>query len=94
MLVRENKESEPGIQEAYWFPNDEEIRLVETDENIPPNDVVTPFYFGAVYSEHPDENIPFDSALAMIRPEEVGKLSLPEGWGSWDDAIKLLPEEN
>ena len=35
------------------------------------------------------DNLPAPSAIAMIRPDEFGKLKLPAGWGNWSDAVEL-----
>ena len=35
-LAQSNKKVEPNIQKVYWFPNEEEIRLVEIEENTYP----------------------------------------------------------
>ncbi|MBN1554868.1 MAG: hypothetical protein JXA11_08985 [Phycisphaerae bacterium] len=94
VLARENKGVEPNIQEIYWFPDEHEIRLVESDACMPDSTSVTPIYSDPIESDNPDECIPLPSGIAVIRPEEVGKVSLPEGWGSWDNAIRILPEED
>ena len=46
---------------------------------------IAPFYFGA----SPADGLTNRSAVAIIRPEEVGKLRLPEGWGTWADAVAI-----
>lgn len=83
--AQESVEAEPSISDVYWFPADDEIRLVEVDEQTVPSDCVAPFYFRPT----PEDGIPVYCAIALIRPEEVRKLELPEGWGSWDDAEKI-----
>lgn len=84
-LAQEHVEAEPSISDVYLFPADDEIRLIEVDEQTVPSDCVAPFYFPPA----PEDGIPVPSGIALIRPEEVGKLELPEGWGSWDDAEKI-----
>ena len=84
-LAQESVEAEPSISDVYLFPADDEIRLIEVDEQTVPSDCVAPFYFRPA----PEDGIPVHCAIATIRPEEVGKLELPEGWGSWDDAEKI-----
>lgn len=87
LLALDNKKAEPGIVKVYWFPDDEEVRLVELFASVPRSDEgsVRPFYF------HPDPatRLPAPSSIAMIRPDEFGRLELPANWGSWDDAILL-----
>ena len=84
-LAEANAEAEPSISDAYWFPAEDEIRLIEVDRDTPPSDCVMPFYFG----EDPEGDIPVPSGIAMIRPEEKDTLSPPEGWGTWGDAVLI-----
>ena len=85
-LAKENVEAEPDIKTVYWFPDDEEVRLIEVEDVIPPSEgSVDPFYFDA----SPADEMPAPSGIALIRSDEVNKLTLPEGWGSWNDAVKL-----
>ncbi|MFP4054124.1 MAG: hypothetical protein ACLFV7_09700 [Phycisphaerae bacterium] len=86
-LARANREAEPGITEVYWFPHEEEVRLVEVVSDAPksPDGKVRPFHFRA----SPEEGLPASSDVALISPEECGKAQLPEGWGGWNDAEKL-----
>ena len=88
-LARENVEAEPSIKEVYWLPAEDEIRLIEVDEQTVPmpenSDRVEPFYFRPA----PQDGIPVPCGIAIIRPEELRKLKLPEGWGKWDDAEKI-----
>jgi hypothetical protein len=87
-LARDNREAEPNLIKIYLFPSQDEIRLVEIDPSVPPlksSTSVTPFYFG------PDTvgGVPYRTAVALVRPEEDGKASLPAGWGGWNDAVIL-----
>ena len=84
-LAEANAEAEPTISDIYWFPNDEEIRLIEVDEQTPTSDFVTPFFFNT----DPAGGILLPSGIAIIRPEEKDRLTLPEGWGTWDDAERI-----
>lgn len=85
-LAKENVEAEPDIKTVYWFPDDEEVRLVEVEDMIPiSGERVDPFYFDA----SPEDNMPAPSGIALIRSDEVNKLILPDGWGTWDSAEKL-----
>ncbi len=87
-LVRENMAAEPGIVNAYLFPDQDEIRLVYVDSTSIPNthsDHVTPYYFGRDLAG----GITYRSAIAIIVPDEVKKLDTPEGWGPWEDAMEI-----
>jgi hypothetical protein len=81
-----NREAEPGLQAIYLFPAEDEIRLIEVDPTTLPSDSIEPYYFGA----DPANRLFFPSAIALIRPEEVGVLALPEGWGTWSEARLLF----
>jgi hypothetical protein len=87
-LAEANIEAASEIQEIYLFPDEEEIRLVEIDPTTLPGKEITPFYF----APDPADGIPFRSAIALIRPEEKERLSLPSGWGSWKSAVKIWPK--
>lgn len=86
-LARENREAEPEIRNVYWFPDDREVRLVELHPDVPASDdgKVNPFYF----RDSPGDNLPAPSGIALIRPEEFGRLELPSSWGDWKDAREL-----
>jgi hypothetical protein len=91
LLAKENKDAEPDIAAVYWFPNEQEVRLIEIMPSIvsSTNGRVTPFYFRA----DPGSGLPAPSGIALIRPEEFRKLKLPDDWGDWDEA-KLIVEES
>ena len=86
-LIEYHIESEPSIVEIYLFPSEEEIRLVEVDENtcLTEGDRMEAWYFGP----DPEGGVVFPSCVALILPEEVGKLRPPDRWGTWDDARKI-----
>lgn len=88
MLARANKEAEPAIKKIFWFPDKNEIRLLELMSDVPANDgeEIYPFYF----KPSPQDKITYPSAIAMIRPEEYEKLTLPKDWGTWDQAREVL----
>lgn len=87
-LAEWHVENEPKIEEIWLFPSDEEIRLVDLDPlSLPSEAEMTPFYYGA------DANIPYPWGVALIRPEQKGKVTPPEEWGPWDKAIKLWPRQ-
>ena len=93
-LARDNKEGEPTITRIFWFPDAEEVHLLEVDADMTPSEEVLAFYF----PPSKEVNIPLPSGIALIRPEEVRspKVKLPEGWGTWDDAEELdlaIPQE-
>ena len=87
ILAKENRQSEPGITRILWFPDDREVRLVGVEDGLPASsgEQVEPFYFGA----SPADLFPLPSGIALIRPDEVGRLRLPDGWGDWADAEEL-----
>ena len=86
-LAADNYKAEPDIQKVYWFPDDEEVRLVELTPQIPvaDNGALQPFYF----NPSPEDGLPSPSAMALIQPQEFGRLSLPKRWGTWDDAVLI-----
>lgn len=87
LLARDNKKAEPGIQSVYWFPSATEVHLIEVDTNNVKclSGSVEPFYFDPA----PTDGLPAPSGIALVRPDEVGKLGLPENWGRWEDAQRL-----
>ncbi len=84
-LASEARETDPNIRNIYWFPHDQEVRLIEADENTIKSltGQVEPFYFDST------AEIPVPSGIAIIRPDEVGKLEMPKGWGDWKNAEEL-----
>jgi hypothetical protein len=88
-MAAANITAAPETEAIYFFPAVGEIRLIETDPTTLPSEEIVPYYFGAA----PQSGIPYRSSVALIRPEEVGQLSPPPGWGNWSDAIRLWPSE-
>ena len=86
-LASENRKAEPTIQRVYWFPNEEEVWLVGVTPTVPQSEdgAVHPFYF----RPDPSHNLPVPSGIALIRPDEFGKLRLPTKWGDWRRAVEL-----
>ena len=86
-LAKENVESEPAIQEVLWFPDNEELRLVEVlpDAVKSEEKEVMAFHFG------PDTHggFPVPMAIALVRPEEVRKIRTPDDWGEWEIAERV-----
>ena len=85
LLARENKKAEPTIEKVYWLPALHEVHLVELDQNVACSMSVEPFYF----DPSPTDNLPAPSGIAIIRPEEFGKIPLPGNWGDWNQAEEL-----
>ena len=88
-MAAANVEAAPETEAIYFFPSDDEIRLIETDPTTLPSVEAVPYYFAAA----PKSGIPFRSSVALIRPEEAFRLAPPPGWGTWEDAIQLWPKE-
>ncbi len=86
-LAADNRNAEPDITKVFWFPHNQEVRLLELTEQVPQSldGEVHPFYF----RPSPQDNLPAPSAIAMIRASEFGALRLPESWGDWNDAVEL-----
>lgn len=86
-LAKENTQGEPEIREVWWFPHEEEVRLIELEDDLipTPSGHVEPFYFGPC----PEEGLPSHSGVALIRTDEFSKLELPDDWGAWEHAEKL-----
>lgn len=87
VLATENRKADPCIERVFWFRHTDEIRLVETTAEVPQSDdsEVHPYYF----PPSPEGDLTAPSAVALIRPDEVGHVRLPDGWGGWDDAVEL-----
>jgi hypothetical protein len=85
-LAKDNRETEPTIEAVYWFPDEQEVRLVELTPVVPLNedDQLRPFYFPASV----EDDLPSPSGVAMIRPEEWRRLRLPKGW-SYEHAVLI-----
>jgi hypothetical protein len=86
-LAEENRKAEPDIGKVYWFPHDQEVRLVELSKIMPASqeNELHPFYFNA----SPEDGLPAPSGVTIIRPEEFGKLKLPPDWCDWSEAVEL-----
>lgn len=89
-LAISSAESDPTIRKIYWFPNDQQVRLLHIDsESIKTDDQdARPFYFNKV------EGIPFTVGLAMLHPDEERLKAPPVEWASdWSDA-KIIYQRN
>jgi len=87
LLAQENKKAEPSIEKIFWFPDNKEIRLIETETTVPKlgSGSVEPFYF----DPSPDDKLTVPSGIALIHPNDYGKLTLPDGWCEWTEAKEL-----
>ncbi len=88
VMAEAAREAEPAMLKVLLFPSAEEIRLLYVDATAHPageDEKVAPYYFRPA----PKNGIKFESAVALIRPEEEGRLALPTGWGTWNDAEAL-----
>ncbi|HEY4329088.1 MAG TPA: hypothetical protein VGN88_05075 [Phycisphaerae bacterium] len=83
-LAEENRKDDPSVKRVVWFPDGGFVRLVVLSEDSPISDdgSLHPFYYRA----SPAHRLPLPSGVAIIRPDEYGKLSLPADWGTWDTA--------
>ena len=86
-LAAENRKNDPDITEVYWFPDDDEVRLVEVNDTVPESAEleIRPFYF----RPSPTAQLPAPSGIALIRHSEVRRLRPPDDWGSWESAIRI-----
>jgi hypothetical protein len=85
-LAHETKLCISNCMGVYLFPEDNEIRMVVLDPTWEKSESggVEPYYFsGDVLGRCPT----FPSVVAHIRPEEFGRLVLPDGWVGWEDAV-------
>jgi hypothetical protein len=87
LLAKDNRQADPSITKVFWFPADDEVRLLELTPKIPtsPDGTVHPYRFGPSLRD----KLLFPSAIALIRRGEFGQLKLPEGWGTWQEAEEL-----
>ena len=77
--------------EVYAFPGTDQIRLVALDPiAMPSHERIAAFYFGA----DPKHGVNYPHGLAVVPPEEKGVVPPPEGWGNWDEAVKVWPPVN
>lgn len=88
VLANAAREADPDLLKVLLFPAANEVRLLYVDATARPtleDETIAPFYFG------PDRQsgLQYPSAVALIRPEEKGKLHLPAGWGTWEDAVVI-----
>jgi len=84
-LAKNNLEGEPDIKKVLWFPHEDEVRLVEVLPDVIPSDQVVAFHFGPDHAG----GIPVPSAIALILPDEEGKIPVPQGWVDWKDTEEI-----
>jgi hypothetical protein len=86
-LAQANKDAEPSIRKIFWFPSEEEIRLVEIEADTLHSESgkIEAFYFGP----SPLDNLFKPCAIAIIHPDEERAIELPQGWGTWEQAEEL-----
>jgi hypothetical protein len=90
VLALANAEEEATILRTLWFPNDREFRLIHVDPTTLPSDgVLRTFFFAA----DPGEGINYPSRVAFALPDEVRQLRLPDGWGSWEEAVVVYERQ-
>ena len=88
ILANAARENEPAIERVLLFPSAEDVRLLYVDPTgrpTPEDETIAPFYFGP----NAHSGIRHSSAVALILPQEVSKLRLPAGWGTWEDAVEI-----
>ncbi len=88
VLADAAREADPATLKVLLFPAADEVRLLYVDPTARPtleDEAIAPFYFG------PDRRngIHHPFAVTLIRPEEEGRLRLPDGWGMWEDAVAM-----
>lgn len=86
-LARFHRAEDPDTTAVYFFDAPDEVRLVEVSGSIGGSGDALPFRFGP----QPKHGIHHPSVIILLTPDEAdqvreGKISLPEGWGSIDDA--------
>ena len=91
MMTEEARRNDPGLTGVLFFPAAEEVRLIEVVSDVPASagSQVNVFYFNPA----PEHQMPALSGVGVVRPDDFGKLSLPEGWGDWKDGIELYRKE-
>ncbi|NUN96178.1 MAG: hypothetical protein HUU16_08375 [Candidatus Omnitrophica bacterium] len=88
-LAEHHARIEPSIRRIFLFPDTDEIRLVEVDQDTSPTegDEIHPWYF----NPDPETGVFFPSGVAVITPDECLRLSPPATWGTWKDAVEIWP---
>jgi hypothetical protein len=92
-LAKAHKAEDPETQAIYLAKSSEsasEVRLVEVSGSLGGSGEVLPFRF----APRDDLGVPYASVVVLLSPEDwerlnKGELSLPAGWGSPSDLLKL-----
>jgi hypothetical protein len=86
-LVELNQSEVRSITRSYVFPDPagETIRVVHVDTNAFPEESVTPIEF----SPDPKYRLFHPMFVAIVDSKGPEHLTLPEGWGSWSDALVI-----
>jgi len=87
-LAKDARQGDPDVGDIFWFPDNNQIRLVYVGKKQCPShlgEAVSPFYFPSSMQD----GIGFESAEDLINDDEVGKLSVPDGWCGWEEAVKI-----
>ncbi|MCX7046591.1 MAG: hypothetical protein NTX50_14035 [Candidatus Sumerlaeota bacterium] len=87
-LASMHAKSTPSVKEILFFPDKEErvIRFLEVKTDTLGNrDRIRPLYLAAL----PRSKFQYDCELALILPKEKRRLAVPDGWGNWDNAIRI-----
>ena len=86
-LVELNQREVRSIARSYVFadPTGKTIRVVHVDLKAFPEEAVTPIQF----SPDPKYRLFHPMLVAIVDPGGPGHLALPEGWGSWSDALVI-----
>lgn len=84
-LALENAGTYPEFTALHYWPHDDEFRMVYVDPHAMEtrDGRVHLSAFGAGPGQ------PYDLVVGVVRPEEIGRLSLPDDFGGWDKAIVL-----
>ncbi len=90
LLVKEARLADSSIVRFFWFPDAEQVRLLELSSDLLPasGDEVEPVFFRPA----PEHGMPALSGVAMIREDEYGSINPPTEWGTWDQAVDLTGE--
>lgn len=90
-MAEEARRNDPGVTGVWFFPTSKEVRLIEVVADMPVThgDKINVFYFNPA----PEHQMPALSGVGVIRPDDLGRLSLPEGWGEWNDGIEIYRKE-
>lgn len=91
IMAEEAHLNDPGVTGVFFFPAPDEVRLIEVVDDVPAseNGHVNVFYF----NPSPEHEMPALSGVGIVRPADVGRLPLPEGWGDWNDGIPLYSSQ-